>query len=330
MKDVDGKVAFITGGDSGVGLGIARAFADAGMKVVITYRTKSHLDEAMKYLESAGDRVHAIGVDVTDRPGMEKAAAETVQVFGKVHVLVNNAGVAVPGEAPLSRATYDDWDWLMNVNLNGAFNGLHTFLPRIQAHGEGGQIIATSSMRGLFAVGDAGCYCTSKFALVGMMEALRAEFAHTNIGTSVFLPGLVTSNVLDSNRNRSPDLADTGTRVDPKMMAATRNVINDPKLAMTPLEAGRLLLRGMRNNDLYILTHPEFAQIMRDRNEALIASIPVDLRPTYERVAMGRSLAQNSIYIIERDRALCAQAARAKKESSGVLRAPVQLRVSDS
>jgi NADP-dependent 3-hydroxy acid dehydrogenase YdfG len=315
MKDVDGKVAFITGGDSGVGLGIARALTDAGMKVVITYRTKSHLDEAMKYLESAGDRVHAISVDVTDRPGMERAAAETVEVFGKVHVLVNNAGVAFTGDAPLSRATYDDWDWLMGVNLNGVFNGVHTFLPRIQAHGEGGQIITTSSMRGLYAVSDAGCYCTSKYAVVGMMEALRAEFLGTNIGASVFLPGLVTSNVVDSNRNRPSNLADSGTKVDPKTIAAIRNVVNDPKLAMNPLEAGQLMLRGMRNNDLYILTHPEFAQIMRDRNEALIASIPVDLRPTDERVAYGRSLAQNSIYVTERDRQVCAQTARAKKQS---------------
>jgi NADP-dependent 3-hydroxy acid dehydrogenase YdfG len=315
MKDVEGKVAVITGGDSGVGLGIARALADAGMKVVITYRTKSHLDEAMKYLESAGNRVHAISVDVTDRSGMEKAAVDTVQVFGNVHVLVNNAGVALPGDAPLSRATYDDWDWLMGVNLNGVFNGVHTFLPRIQAHGEGGQIITTSSVRGLFAVGDAGSYCTSKFAVVGMMEALRAEFAGTNIGASVFLPGLVTSHVMDSTRNRPSNLAATGTRVDPKMTAATRNVINDPKFAMSALEAGQLLLRGMRNNDLYILTHPEFAQILRDRSEALLASNPMDLRPTDERVAMGRSLAQNSIYRTERDRMLCGRTARARTES---------------
>jgi NAD(P)-dependent dehydrogenase (short-subunit alcohol dehydrogenase family) len=315
MKDVDGKVAFITGGDSGVGLGIARAFTDAGMKVVISYRTNSHLEEAMKYLESAKDRVHAINVDVTDRPGMERAAAETVQVFGKVHVLVNNAGVTLSGNAPLSRATYDDWDWLMGVNLTGVFNGVHTFLPLIQAHGEGGQIVTTSSMRGLYAVSDAGCYCTSKYAVVGMMEALRAEFANTNIGASVFLPGLITSNVWDWNRNRSSKLANTGTKIDPQAMAAERNVVNDPKLAMSALEAGQLMLRGMRKNDLYILTHPEFAPIMHVRNEALIASIPQDLHPTEERIAYGRSLAQNSIYVTERDHQRCAPAPRAKKES---------------
>ena len=112
MREVAGKVAFITGGDSGIGLGIARAFTDAGMKVVITYRTRSHLDEAMKLLDGAADRVHAINLDVTDRAAMEKAAAETVEVFGKVHVLVNNAGVAVIGG--LAHASYEDWDWAMS------------------------------------------------------------------------------------------------------------------------------------------------------------------------------------------------------------------------
>jgi NAD(P)-dependent dehydrogenase (short-subunit alcohol dehydrogenase family) len=313
MTEVAGKVAFITGGDSGIGLGIARAFIDGGMKVVITYRTASHLDEAMKFLADARDRVHAIKVDVTDRPGMEKAAVETVQVFGKVHVLVNNAGVATNGDAPLSRATYDDWDWLMGANLNSVFNGIRTFLPRIQSHGEGGHVITTSSMRGLFAVGNAGCYCASKFAVVGMMESLRAEFVGTDIGVSIYLPGLVTSNVLDSERNRSASLAETGNKVDPKMLAMVRQLINDPKIALSAAEAGRLVLRGMRNNDLYILSHPEFAQIMRERSEALMASIPEDLHPSAERMAHGTALAKGSIYAAERDRQLCARRAQAKK-----------------
>lgn len=310
MKEVAGKVAFITGGSSGIGLGIARAFADAGMKVVIGYRTKKHFEEAMKYLEKAGDRIHAISVDVTDRPGMEKAAAEAVQIFGKVHVLVNNAGVDL--RAPLSSTTYDDWDWVMGVNLNGVFNGMHTFLPRIQAHGEGGQIVTTSSILGLFAGNSGGSYSTSKFAVVGMMEALRAELADTNIGVSVYCPGLVTSNVMDSNRNRPSNLADTGFKADPEMRAREMKFRRNPEFAMDPLEAGQLVLRGMRNNDLYILTHPEYEQIMRDRNEALIASIPMDLRLTDTRVAMARSMRQNSIYITERDRKLCARAARVK------------------
>jgi hypothetical protein len=158
MKEVAGKVAFVTGGSSGIGLGIARAFADAGMKVVIGYRTSEHLAEAMKYLEGASGRVHAVNVDVTDRSGMQKAADEIQRVFGKIHVLVNNAGVVLP--ATLAKTTYDDWDFLMRVNLDGVFNGVRVFLPLIQRHGEGGQIITTSSILGLFVLGAGeGAYC---------------------------------------------------------------------------------------------------------------------------------------------------------------------------
>jgi len=217
MKDVEGKVAFITGGNSGIGLGIARACVDAGMKVVITYRTKSNLDDAMEHLKHAGDRVHAVNVDVTDRAAMEKAADETVKVFKKVHVIVNNAGVAVVGG--LSKATYDDWDWAMGVNLNGVFNGIHTFLPRIQSHGEGGQVVATSSLAGLLGHGPAAVYTATKFAVVGMMEALRAELDGTNIGVSVFCPGIVNTNIGKSARNRPSNLPDTGFKLDPKMVA---------------------------------------------------------------------------------------------------------------
>src|ERR1700722_20445033 len=213
MKDVEGKVAFITGGDSGIGLGIARACADAGMKVVITYRTKSHLDEAMKYLEGAGNRVHAINLDVTDRVAMDKAADETIQVFQKVHLLVNNAGVGVIGG--LSTATYDDWEWVMGVNVNGVFNGIHSFLPRIRSHGEGGQIVATSSLAGLLGHGPAGAYTASKFAVVGMMEALRAELAETNVGVTVFCPGIVNTNIGSSARNRPAGASAPQARVDP-------------------------------------------------------------------------------------------------------------------
>ncbi len=126
MKDVEGAAAFITGGDSGIGLGIARAFTDAGMKVVITYRTKSHLDEAMTYLKAAGDRVHAVNLDVTDRAGFEKAAVETIDKFKKVHVIVNNAGVGVIGG--ISTATFDDWDSGMSVN-SGRRVQRHPHLP---------------------------------------------------------------------------------------------------------------------------------------------------------------------------------------------------------
>jgi NAD(P)-dependent dehydrogenase (short-subunit alcohol dehydrogenase family) len=309
MKDVEGKVAFITGGDSGIGLGIARACADAGMKVVITYRTKSHLDDAMKYLAGAGERVHAVNLDVTDRAAMEKAALETEQVFKKVHLLVNNAGIGVIGG--LSKATYDDWDWGISVNVTGVFNGIRTFLPRIQAHGEGGQVVATSSLAGLLGHGPAGVYTASKFAVVGMMEALRAELDGTNIGVSVFCPGIVNTNIGDSGRNRPASLPDAGFKPDPKMMAQMREAMKamkGPPPGMDALEAGQRVLNGVRDNDLYILTTPEFEAEFQARGEAIVASLPGDVNASPARVTMGRMILGKTVYAAERDRRRCEKA----------------------
>jgi NAD(P)-dependent dehydrogenase (short-subunit alcohol dehydrogenase family) len=314
MKDVEGKVAFITGGDSGIGLGIARAFVDAGMKVAITYRTKSHLDEAMTYLKSAGDRVHAINLDVTDRAGFEKAAVETVDRFKKVHVLVNNAGVGIIGG--LSTATYDDWDWGMGVNLTGVFNGIRTFLPRIQSHGEGGHVISTSSLAGLLGHGPAGVYTATKFAVVGLMEALRFELATTNVGVTVFCPGIVNTNIGQSARNRPSTLADSGFKPDPKMLAAMPKEMREmrgPPPGMDALEAGQRVLKGMRNNDLYVLTTPEFEEEFRARGEAIVASVPNDVKVPPGRENFGRMILGKTQYAVERDRKRCERAASVKK-----------------
>ena len=314
MRDVEGKVAFITGGDSGIGLGIARAFTDAGMKVVITYRSKKHLDDAMKQLAGAGDRVHAVGLDVTDRAAMERAAQETERVFRKVHVIVNNAGVGVFGG--LSKATYDDWDWGMNVNVNGVFNGIRTFLPRIQSHGEGGQVIATSSVAGIIAHPGTGVYSTSKFAVVGMMEALRNELADTNVGVTVFCPGLVNTDIGDSARNRPSTLGDSAFKPDPKMMARMREQMKTqrrgPPPGMDPLDAGQRVLNGMRNNDLYVLTTPELETEIAARGEAIVASIPTDVHPPAARGAMQRAIAGKTVYVTVRDRLRC-ERARSRK-----------------
>ena len=145
MDNVDGKVAFITGGASGIGLGMAKAFTKAGMKAVIADLRADHIAEAKAYFDATPqkDAVHFIELDVTDRAAYARAADEAERVFGKVHVLCNNAGIGISGE--ISKATYHDWDWAMSVNLDGVFNGIHIFLPRIRAHGEGGHIVNTSS-----------------------------------------------------------------------------------------------------------------------------------------------------------------------------------------
>ena len=313
LREVAGKVAFITGGDSGIGLGMARAFTEAGMKVVITYRTPHHLESALKSLAGAAGRVHAISVDVTDRPGMARAADEAERVFGKIHVLCNNAGVGV--FAPLTTATYDDWDWGMGVNVNGVFNGVHTFLPRIRAHGEGGHIVSTASIAGLIVDDGPGIYSTSKFAVVGMMEALRAELADTNVGASVFCPGIVNTDIGDSQRDRPASLGDSAAkRPSAKMMARMRAAMRrlGPPPGMDPLEAGRLVLRGIRRNDLYILNTPELASDLRERAGAILASLPVGLKVPQARTRLERMILGKSIYAQVLERRRCERDRRPK------------------
>lgn len=305
MKDVEGKVAFITGGSSGIGLGIARAFTEAGMKVAITYRTRRHLDEAMTHLHVYGDRVHAIDLDVTDRAAVRRAADEVVDVFGRVHVVVANAGVGTPGS--ISQASYDDWDWAVDVNLNGVFNTIHSFLPRIRSFGEGGHVVATSSLAGLVAHGSLGVYTATKFAVVGMMEALRNELAGSDVGVTLFCPGAVNTNIVDSARNR-PGGAMPAPPPSPPNAGQPAEDAGPPAgfepPGMDPLEAGRRVLRGMREDHLYVLTTPEFEAEFRARGEAILASLPTDVHPSPARVAFGRMLLGETDYARERDRRL--------------------------
>jgi NADP-dependent 3-hydroxy acid dehydrogenase YdfG len=316
MKDVAGKVAFITGGNSGIGLGVARAFTDAGMKVAITYRTKANLDSAMEQLKGAADRVHAINVDVTDRAAMAKAADEVVKVFGKVHAVVANAGVAVIGN--ISKASYEDWDWGMNVNLNGVFNTIHAFLPKIQAHGEGGAVVATSSLAGLVSHGIAGVYSTSKYGVVGLMEALRHEMIDTNIAVTVFCPGIVNTNIGRSARNRPggagaappPPRPPAGAGAPPAGAAGA--ALSNAAPGMDALEAGQRVLAGMRNNDLYVLTTPEFEAEFQARGDAIVASLPTDVKASEERIRIGSRLVGKTDYARERDKKKC-ERARSKK-----------------
>jgi NAD(P)-dependent dehydrogenase (short-subunit alcohol dehydrogenase family) len=270
LAKVKGKVAFVTGGSSGIGLGIARVLSAAGMKVVFTYRSAEHRDAALASFPKDNPGVHAIALDTADRDGMVRAADEAERVFGHVHLLCNNAGVGLL--ALLSKVSWQDWDWMMNVNVNGVFNGIRTFLPRMLASGEGGHIMATSSAAGLVA-GKFGVYVTTKFAVVGMMESLREELVGSNVGVSVFCPGPVRSEITNAERNR-PGAA--GGVAQPHAAPALHPPGAPPldlmSVAMDPLEAGRQVLAGIRRNDLYILSHPEFAPPVKARNRLLMDS----------------------------------------------------------
>ena len=187
MREVEGKVAFITGGGSGVGLGMAGAFLDAGMKVVVADVHEGHLSQAREELAGAGDRLLALSVDVSDREALASAADEAERVFGAVHVVCNNAAVNLFND--MVEATYQDWDWVMGVNLGGVINGVHTFAPRMIAHGEGGHIVNTASMAAFISGPSAGIYTTAKFAVRGLSEALRWSLLPHGIGSVRVVPG---------------------------------------------------------------------------------------------------------------------------------------------
>jgi NAD(P)-dependent dehydrogenase (short-subunit alcohol dehydrogenase family) len=283
LAEVRGKTAFVTGGSSGIGLGIARVLSAAGMKVIFTYRSDAHRDAALACFPKGNPGVHAIQLDTADREAMPRAADEAARVFGNVHLLVNNAGVGLP--ALLSTVSWQDWDWAMDVNINGVFNGIRTFLPRMLAHGEGAHIMATSSSAGIVA-GTLGVYATAKFAVVGMMESLRTEMEGRNIGVSVFCPGLVRSSIFDIERNRpAAHGAVAREPVKPPPLKAGAAPIDIMASAMDPLEAGRQVLAGIRRNDLYILSHPEFEPVVRQRVQLLLASFSKKPVPAARRLA---------------------------------------------
>jgi len=286
MQEVKDKVAFITGGASGIGLGMATVFSRAGMKVVIADVRADHLDQALAQLKGAV--VHGIQLDVTDRQAMARAADEAERVFGMVEVLCNNAGIGIGG--PLKLATYDDWDWTLGVNLGGVVNGVQTFLPRMLAHGQGGHIVNTSSMSGILPHAGAGLYITAKFAVVGLSEALRTELAEENIGVSVFCPGPVRTNIAESGETRPARYAQTGYAETDKARGRF-----DTSLFMDPVKVGEKVLNGILRNDLYIFTHPEFRDGIRSRCDALMAAVP-DEEPDPKRVAVIRFLLSNPIY----------------------------------
>jgi NAD(P)-dependent dehydrogenase (short-subunit alcohol dehydrogenase family) len=269
MQDVEGKVAFITGGASGIGLGMAIAFVNAGMKVVITDFRRDHLEESTAYFKQKNleNNTHHLRLDVTDRKAFARAADEAEGKFGKVHVLCNNAGIGIIG--PVKLATFGDWDWGLEVMIGGVVNGIQTFLPRILKHGEGGHIVTTSSMSGVIPLPVSPIYSTAKAGVIGMCEAMRGELAEDNIGVSAFIPGPVATNIREVSRMR-PVKYDTGYLEKEKELAERPNSPN----WMSIEECGERVLRGIRRNDLYIFTHREFKEGVAERMEAMLASFP--------------------------------------------------------
>lgn len=290
MQDFRDKTAFVTGGVSGIGLGIAKTFVAAGMRVAISYRRQDHLDAALAHFTERGtrERVHPIKLDVTDREAMASAADEAERVFGKVHILVNNAGISVFG--PADEATYDDYDWIMGVNFGGVVNGLVSFIPRIKAHGEGGHIVNVASMASFLPGPQAGLYTASKFAVRGLTECLRDNLMPYGIGVSLMTPALVKTNAYESALGRPQKYSDTRSTVTRAETDAMKPIFD---VGMDPLEVGEKTLRGIRRNDLYIITHPENKDEAKELCDAILAAFPDEpVDPRREAVEVMRRQAK--------------------------------------
>ena len=291
MQNLEGKTAFVTGGASGIGLGIAKALLGAGMNVVIADIRDDHLADATAELDG-GDRVMALRLDITDRAAYAAAADAVEARFERIHILCNNAGVAVVG--PTELASYADWDWVMGVNLGGTINGIVTMLPRILRHGEGGHIVNTSSMSGIMPHPGATIYATGKGAVVNMMEAMRLELEPRGVICSVFCPGAVATNIAKAAETRPATLAETGYAEADKRRASDPNA----HLYQTKEEVGQRVLRGILADELYILTHREFYDGVKDRADAMVAAVP-DLPENDEYKAIYAVLFRNPIHAAE-------------------------------
>jgi len=264
MEKLEGKTAFITGGAEGIGYHIGRALAGRGMKVMLADIDEKMLDQAVNTLKAEGGNVAGITCDASLRKELENAAQKTIEVFGKIHILVNNAGVSVIGSQ--KHIAEENWRWIIDVNLMGVVYGAQVFVPLIQAQKEGGHIINVASMAGMKGLAYAGPYCATKAAVVALSEAWREELEPAGIGVSVMCPAFVKSRIYDSMRNRQekyggPVYFEDILKKKPHMISQKEFVVNGIDTEI----AGNRVVEAIEKNEAYIFTHPNYRQVVDDR-----------------------------------------------------------------
>jgi len=285
MTEVAGKVAFITGGGSGVGLGQAKVFAAAGCKVAIADIRQDHLDETMQYFANTDAEVMPVQLDITDLAAFARAADAVEARLGPVQLLFNTAGVSIFG--PLQNATMEDWQWQFDVNFWGMVNGIQTFLPRMLKRGDDCHIVNTSSMSAFVALPGTGIYCATKMAVRGLSECLSMDLKETNVSVSMLCPGAVNTNIHEAVLTRPKHLEKTGYYgADPVVFDRLKKII---EVGMEPETLAQYVLEGVQNDDLYILPYPEFRETLEEIHARVMDALanPED-DPEYEkRVAHG-------------------------------------------
>ena len=272
MTDIANRTAFITGGANGIGLGIARSLAREGAKLVLVDLDAEALERAKAELGEVTEVFTAL-LDVRDREGYARVADEAEAAVGPASILVNNAGVG--SGAPAHELTYELWDWGMGINLGGVINGIQTFLPRLVERGQGGHIVSTASIAGLYGTIGGVLYCTANFAVVGMSESRAAEVGPKGIGVSVLCPGPVATGIIERTRAVQPRLKRTVSE-EQRAKAVTKHQEMKNYLATgTPPDAvGDMVRDAILGNRLYIHTDRSSVEPIKARTQALLDAIP--------------------------------------------------------
>ena len=265
MQEFRGRTAVVTGGGGGIGKAMALAFAAEGMNVVISDVDMEAAAAAVAEVEAKGVRAIAVKTDVSDRASVQELADATQREFGATHVLCNNAGVVTFKFA--QDMTEADWDWVLGVDLYGVIYGIQAFLPGMVAAGEGGHIVNTASIAGLVPAATPGIasYTTAKYGVVGISEALRLDLAEHNIGVSVVCPGGVRSRIVEAGRNRPEEFGGP----EPVSMLEGEGV---PQTMIEPEDLAALILKAVKNDEPYVLSHPETQPAVEARFAGLMAA----------------------------------------------------------
>jgi NAD(P)-dependent dehydrogenase (short-subunit alcohol dehydrogenase family) len=269
MRDLAGKTAFVTGAASGIGLGIATAFAQAGVKVMLCDIEEAALAQAVEGLRLTNADVDGVRADVSLKAELKAAAEAAIARYGKVHILVNNAGVG--GGGSYGAWTDSGWDWTLGVNLMAAVWGIEIFGPLIEQHGEGGHIVSTASIAGLISNSYTLPYNVSKYGVVALSEGLRGDLARRGIGVSVLCPGFIRTRIMDSTRN----LPERFDRPSDARLAAIRSsdafkmIQERVSHGMDPSYVGELVREGIEDDWPYIFTDLEFEPLIEAKFAAI-------------------------------------------------------------
>lgn len=276
MQDFNDQIAFITGGASGAGLGQAQVFGRAGAKVVIADIRAEAVEKALASLRAEGITAHGLVLDIMDRAAYARAADEVEAVFGAAPTLLfNTAGVNSFG--PVENTSYDDFDWIIGVNLGGVINGMVTFVPRMIKSGKPGHIVTTSSLGGLMGSALAAPYSAAKAAVVNLMESYRLGLEKHDIGVSVLCPANIKSNIAEASRLRPAQFGQSGYVENEDSIASLHSIHQH---GMDPVELAEHVKRAIEANQLYVIPYPEARDGLRAHFDRIVESVlPLEADP---------------------------------------------------